>query len=154
VEEIIAFWEQRDGLLVAPGTRRALQTQLQPLANLIAGFHADPRFDEAARMSVLRMMQDSFGEEAYIRSPGMFLSARLAACRTRNDKRKPSRSDLVDGMHAMYFPYVDIATCDRQTFDCLEPHFSKITGPRKPRIIRNGRLKDVLGAVQELPADA
>lgn len=85
------------------------------------------------------------------RAPGFWLAMRLAADRAKNVQRSPSRSDSVDLDHCTHFPYVDIATCDKQTFFALQPYFGKFCGSRQPAIFRNGKLQDVLAHIQSLP---
>jgi hypothetical protein len=151
VEEVIAHWEAKDGVALLPRVKVALRAQLQPFGDLMNVVGKDPRLDDDARMKILMMMRDSFGDDSYIHAPGMFLAARVATCRMRNQTRVPTLTDSVDAMHATYFPYVDIATCDRQTYACLAPHLSKITRPRSPMVFRNGRLEAVLRAVCAFP---
>jgi hypothetical protein len=148
---VLAFWEEKQDIALPEATRIALLARLQPFANLMkdASEVLEPGDDQ--RVKVLATMRDSYDEAAYLRSPGMFLAAQVGACRTRNATRIPSFSDPVDAMHATYFPYVDIATCDRQTYACIAPHLPKILGPRKPVVIPNGHLDDVLEAIRRLP---
>jgi hypothetical protein len=102
----------------------------------------------------VRSLRDSFDENSFVHSPGMFLARKLVACLGANVMRRPRRSDSVDGMHASYFPYVDVATCDRQTLAWLSSHIGKARGPRTPRLFRNGYLHDVAMALAQLPRPA
>lgn len=150
VDEVIEYWATRSDLRLSSAVRASLVAHLQPIAQLMSKFVADERFDDVARLSILTRMRDGFGAAPLSHAPGLFLAARLATCRTQNRTRTPSRSDSLDGLHAMHFPYVDLATCDRQTYHCLAPHLPRIPGPRRPILFRNGQLPNVLNAVNAL----
>lgn len=150
VAEILAYWEAKSEIRISDATRVSMRTRLQPVSDLITSL-GDARLNDQERMQLLTFMAHSFASEGYASAPGLFLSGRLANCRTRNRNRIPSRSDALDGMHVMHFPYVEVATCDRQTYGCICPHLDKILTPRRPLIIRNGHLREVLRAVQNFP---
>ena len=84
-------------------------------------------------------------------APGTWLSKALAGNRLRNIDRAPTRSDSIDLEHCAYFPYVDIATCDRQAYAAIENRLSEAKGPRTPTVFRNGQLEAVLAHVRTMP---
>ena len=84
-------------------------------------------------------------------APGAWLVKQLVANRTRNIDRDPERSDVVDLEHSMHFPYVDIATCDRQAFAALQPILGQARGSRSPHLFRNGEVQKVLAYMRTLP---
>jgi hypothetical protein len=84
-------------------------------------------------------------------APGTWLARQLAANRIRNVMRAADRSDSIDLEHCAHFPYVDIATCDRQAYAAIEPHVEHARGPRPVRVFRNGRLEDVVQYIQSMP---
>lgn len=86
--------------------------------------------------------------------PGQHLSARIARTRRRDWRRRPRRSDWTDIDHALHFPYVDVATCDANVGDVVVPMLRKMKCPRKPAIVRNGRLEKVVLAVYALGSAA
>jgi hypothetical protein len=51
----------------------------------------------------------------------------------------------------MYFPYVDVATCDRETLPEVRKAIARIPCPRRAQLLRNGHLELVAGAVDALP---
>ena len=84
------------------------------------------------------------------RAPGTNLAMRFFEERRKDSRRRPTRSDLIDGMHSFYFPYVDLATCDRYSHSILSRLISNTKGPRAPRLIRTGRLDEVVAALRDL----
>jgi len=147
VNELIEYWATRNNLRLSSSVWASLASHLQPIAQLMSQFVDDERFDDVARLSILTRMRDGFGPAPLSHAPGLFLAARLATCRTRSRTRTPVRSDSLDGLHAMHFPYVDFATCDRQTYHCLTPYLPRIAGPRRPILFRNGQLQNLLNAI-------
>jgi hypothetical protein len=85
------------------------------------------------------------------RAPGLWLAGRLSEGRIRNRARAPLRSDMIDLAHAAHYPYVDVATCDRQAHAELARFIGDAAGSRVPNLLRNGQLPAVLEHVQSLP---
>lgn len=84
-------------------------------------------------------------------APGTWLAGQLAANRFRNVTRKPARQDPVDLGHVSHFPYMDIATCDRQVFDAIAPHITSARGARTVALFRNADLPALVEYVDSLP---
>ncbi len=112
---------------------------------------AQCRQDDASRARLHELAGTTPSVDAQARSPGISLARNLGAERERDPRRQTNRSDSVDAMHAVYFPYVDVATCDRQAFSCVEKRLSGLAGTRKVRLIRNGHLDHVVAAIESLP---
>jgi hypothetical protein len=153
VGEIVSYWQAKSEIQISDAIRDSMRAHLQPVSDLVASL-GDAMSSEEARTHILTSMSHSFASEGHVSAPGLFLSGQLASCRSRNRTRIPTVSDALDGMHVTHFPYVDVATCDRQTYGCIIPHLEKIVRPRRPRIIRNGDLREVLRAVEGLPFPA
>ncbi len=65
--------------------------------------------------------------------------------------REPEDTDSVDLAHVMHFPYVDIATCDRQSYAAISAHVAQARGPRAVTLYRNNQLQAILEHIEELP---
>lgn len=152
LDSILISCEASSGVRLTDDRRTVVRALLVPAFNLMA--EASVRYGPTReqRRHILSQMGVSFDDESYRHSPGMFLAARVARCRIQNVTRVPQPSDSLDGQHASFFPYVDIATCDRQTYACVCTHLAKVSTPRRVQLVRNGRLAEVLAAVQQLPA--
>lgn len=147
VPAILAMWEGDAQDALPDRERQSIIGMLSPWAQVLADYERDYSPSAEDRVKLLLMLIDSFDDHSHIHSPGMFLARRLGSCWHRNVARKPRRSDSVDGMHASFFPYVDIATCDASAFSCLSPWLDKVCGIRRPIVVRNG---DVAALVQAL----
>jgi hypothetical protein len=144
VSDIIAWFEPEFRGQISDAELATIIATLTPWAALVR----DHVRSDADHERLFRDFRDNFGDASRLHSPGMFLARRLAACWSRDLARKPRRSDSVDGMHASYFPYVDVATCDRSAFTCLAPHIESVRGSRTPRIFRNNDLASVIDALR------
>jgi hypothetical protein len=144
IEDILNFWIQRDSLDLSAGALQRVRTRLRTFSAAWAELRE--QIDEDGRGALLQGMAAS---QDPARSPGTHLATCLAAARTRDGRRKPLRSDVVDSMHAFYFPYVDVATCDRFTHATLEKTLPTVGGSRLPRLIRTGSLPDVVAALRQ-----
>jgi hypothetical protein len=142
--------EQETGVALEGNDREAVMKQLEPWAALLRNFDAEYHLTDEMRGRMLSDLRDNFEKTSRLHSPGMFLARRLANCLNANVARRPLRSDSVDSMHASYFPYVDVATCDGQVFACLSPHVPTVRGPRNLRLFRNGQLRQVVSTLAEI----
>jgi hypothetical protein len=147
VNEILAMWETESGTKLADEERTSILGTIGPWAAWLRDVERKHTLTEDDRQKLLLGFRDSFDDTSRVRSPGMYLARKLARCLHTNVGRKPLRSDSVDGMHASYFPYVDVATCDSGTFACLSGHIGTIKGSRSPRLYRNNDLKAVVDAI-------
>lgn len=147
VSEILAGWERESGVFLDEGDRATVTRGLEPWAVLLREVEATVKPTETQRVMMLRSMREAPRQN----SPGLYLAQRLVSCLSANVGRTPLRSDCVDGLHAAYFPYVDIATCDRQVYACVCPHLPTIKGARNPQLFRNGHLSEVANALANLP---
>jgi hypothetical protein len=146
IDDTIDFWEEDLSHKLSAETRSQVRAHLVPvliLAAAIVRAKVDPD-------QLLREMTVGWDTNAWERSPGRYLTAQLASCRIRNFGRAPQVGDHLDGLHVSYIPYVDVATCDRQTFGCISSHLDKISVPRKAKLIRNGKLSEVIDAIEAL----
>jgi hypothetical protein len=151
VATILAMWEGREPPSLSEDERNSLLLLLAPWAELLAEFERRHHPSAAMRERMLDYFRNSFDDASHEYSPGMFLGGRLVRCLRRNTGRNPLRSDSVDGMHAQYFPYVDVATCDRQVFACLSKHVRDLRWPRALHLFRNGQLADVIALLATCP---
>jgi hypothetical protein len=87
------------------------------------------------------------------RWPGYALSFAVAKVLDRDPCRGLLRSDLVDTDHALYFPYVDVLTCDRATAAAVRGALPGIRTPRRPRVLRTRKLESVIDVVRGLGRD-
>jgi hypothetical protein len=147
VSEILAMWEEDSDGRLADSDRASIVGTIGPWAALLHEYERRSFLTDENRQRLLRDFRAAFDETSHFRSPGMFLARKLARSLHANVARKPLRSDPVDGMHASYFPYVDIATCDSGVFACLSPLVSSIKGIRNPRLFRNNDLESVVDAI-------
>jgi hypothetical protein len=142
ISEILAMWEESKGRL-ADGERASIVVALTLWAELVR----EHILTDEDREKFARDFLDTFDDTSRIHSPGMFLARRLTGCWQRDTARNPKRGDSVDVMHASYFPYVNIATCDRSAFACLAKYIGLVKGPRSPRVFRNNDLESVVAAL-------
>lgn len=150
VSAIVAMWESGASDRLSNIERQSIIDILTPWANLLADYEREYSPSVEDRENILRGFRDSFDDTSREHSPGMFLARRLTGCWQRNVARKPRRSDSVDGMHASYFPYVDIATCDASAFSCLVPCIDTVRGIRRPIVLKNGDLTALVEAIASL----
>lgn len=150
VPAIVAMWESGNGDVLLDAERQTVIDMLTPWAALLADYDQQYPLSAEDRERLLRTFRDSFDYNSREHSPGMFLAHRLSGCWQRNVTRKPRRSDYVDGMHASYFPYVDVATCDASAFSCLAPYVEMVRGVRYPVIVRNGDFDSLIAAIVSL----
>lgn len=103
---------------------------------------------ELARRMALSMASDGFKV-----APGAWLAGQLQAGLAADLSRKPLRSDVVDCLHAMHLPYVDIASCDAQSHAILTRLIEQASGSRSRvvSLFRNGRLADIVAHIRGLP---
>lgn len=125
----------------------------QPIAKVLheIGPLIDARgFD---RTELARRMVPSMASDGFTVAPGIWLAGQLQAGLCRDVSRNPLRSDTVDCLHAMHIPYVDIASCDAQSYAILSRLVERARGPR-PRaasLFRNSRLAEIVEHVRALP---
>jgi hypothetical protein len=150
-DQVVAAFERELGALLDASVRTDVIAQLVPWAALLTQVAGIMDLTPERRLEILSRMRDTVDLDAYIHSPGLYLAARLATCLSRNITRAVLKSDSVDGMHVMYFPYVDIATCDRQVYSCIVQHLPVANGSRAVRLFQNGRFREVIEAISELP---
>ena len=106
------------------------------------------------RTELARRMVPSMASDGFTVAPGIWLAGQLQAGLCRDVSRNPPRSDTVDCLHAMHFPYVDIASCDAPSYAILSRLVERAPGPR-PRTVslfRNGRLAEIVEYVRALPS--
>jgi hypothetical protein len=108
------------------------------------------------RTDLARRMAFSMSSDGFKVAPGAWLGGKLQAGLARNFSRKPRRSDVVDCFHAMHLPYVDIASCDGQSYTILSRLVEQARGPRQQTVslFRNGRLEDIVRHIRALPTGA
>lgn len=150
VPGILAMWEAEAEESLSDAERSSIISMLTPWAGLLSDYEREYSPSAEDRDKLLQNFRDSFDDASREHSPGMFLARRLSGCWHRNVHRKPRRSDSVDGMHASYFPYVDVATCDASAFSCLAPHIGAVSGIRRPILLKNGDLTALVEAVASL----
>jgi hypothetical protein len=150
-DHVVSAFERETGAALDGKVRAEVIAQLVPWANLLrdVGSVMDPAPEN--RTNLLLRIRETVDDKIHACSPGLYLAARLAHSQASNIARTVKRSDSVDGMHARYFPYVDIATCDRHVYACIVQHLPKARGTRRVRLFRNGCLRDVVSAVNQLP---
>lgn len=103
-------------------------------------------FDHGSEEILKQMIIAHDGE----RAPGLHLAMQFSMARRRDPGRTSQRSDTVDSMHAIHFPYVDVATCDRFSYSILKNLVKTTVGPRSPSLIRTGHLSEVVSELQKL----
>jgi hypothetical protein len=130
-----------------------LYSQL-PVAELLNA--VQPLIDRLGfdRLELVRRMACSMASDGYTVAPGSWLGAKLQGGLIRNTTRTPLRSDAVDALHAMHYPYVDIASCDAQAHAILSRLVGQARGPRPATVVlqRNGRLADIVDHIRQLPS--
>jgi hypothetical protein len=133
---------------VSDADRALIKETVRPMLDMLR--HLAPLMAEGAidRIEVTRQIGVGPGD-----SPGRWLAQKLVSNRLRNVGRNPQRSDVVDLFHATYYPYMDVATCDRQAHDALLPFLDEVRGSRASRgqLVRNGQLATVVECLEQLP---
>lgn len=148
---ILSFWEHEEGQELRDWERSLILAHLEPLGELLREVGEQFGFDEAQREHLLNAFKATFDSSKQGGTPGQYLAGRLSGAQVRNLTRKPKLSDTVDKLHAMHFPYVDVATCDRSTFADAAKYLTTVSGPRSVRLFRNSQLRDVLDALRTIP---
>jgi hypothetical protein len=140
-------WVAAEERLTLTAAERAdLAEQLQPVVEMVR--RIGPMMQEHNTDRVAAMRRVGLGPE---RAPGYWLAGKLSTNRMRNVTRDPIASDSIDLLHASYFPYMDIAECDRQAHDALQSNLGEARGPRTCHLFRNGQLRAILEHVRTLP---
>ena len=148
VSEILGMWETESGRRLDADERTAIVKILAPWATLLQEHEKQYSLSDQDRENLLLHLLDGADDTSHVHSPGMFLARRLARCHQMNLGRNPIPSDSVDRMHASFFPYVDVATCDAGAFACLEPHLKVVKGIRTPRVFKNSDLASTTEAIR------
>src|SRR5262249_32611629 len=139
---IVDWCANEEHLEMTHAERAHLVELLQPVVAMAR--ELGPMMDKHGTNRVAAMRRVGLGPD---RAPGLWLSSRLGESRMRNVSRSPTASDSIDLFHAAFYPYVDIATCDRQAFDTLSRHIADAKGTRPTRLVRNGQLAKILELV-------
>jgi hypothetical protein len=135
------------GVKVGDREREAILAELAPLVTFLELVQELPNLPDDWR--TLALLRVKLSHEDY--APGARLSSQLHRGFVQNIRRRPLRSDVVDLIHVAYFPYVDVATCDRAAFPLVSRRLSGLKCPRSVKLFRNGQLLEVLRAVEGLP---
>lgn len=146
VGTIVDMHASKSGLELTSGDRSQLIEIVAPVVAMLR--HIGPLADQQGIDRTEAVRRASLGPD---RAPGFWLAGKLVANRMLNVTREPMRSDSIDVFHTAHFPYVDIATCDRQTFDAINRFVAQAQGSRAVSLRRNGRLREVLADVLQLP---
>lgn len=146
VAAIVDMHAAREEVELNADERAALIASVQPVVEMVR--HIGPVMDQQSVDRTEALRRVGLGPD---RAPGFWLAGKLVANRMRNVTRDPSRSDSIDVFHTAYFPYVDIATCDRQTYDAISGFVGQARGSRTASLFRNGQLPAILAQVQKLP---
>ncbi|MCB9586382.1 MAG: hypothetical protein H6718_13345 [Polyangiaceae bacterium] len=146
---IVAASADASGTALTPDEEQRLSAALAPVAEFVASVRPlledpDLRRRLANKIPVNSPLLGIF-------SPGTHLAFQLSLHRAADPKRRTTQSDIVDALHVMHFPYVDVATCDRNVLAGIQRALGDITGPRIPKVFRNGQLTQVVRAIHELP---
>ncbi|HEY4179445.1 MAG TPA: hypothetical protein VGM90_21525 [Kofleriaceae bacterium] len=138
---------------------KAIRQELKPaerdeLIALVLPVEASVKALEPVLSSLSKL--ERLGIWKYIRAtatdaPGTWLAKVLAGERARNLDGKPLESDSVDLEHCGHFPYVDIATCDRQAYASIAPRLRDVKGSRTPQLFKNGQIEELLAHLKTLP---
>lgn len=152
---VLHHLERNGGTPTAAEVENLVQAQ-QPFANVLD--EVGPSIDAHGidRTALLRRIACSVASDGFRVAPGAWLGAKLYNGLSADLRRTPLRSDLVDCMHATYFPYIDIATCDAQSHVILSRFINQAHGsrPRSATLFRNGRLSNVIAHIKTLPTGA
>lgn len=143
---IVDWCAEEERITLSAAERALLVEMLQPVVAMVR--EIGPMMDKHGTDRVAAMRRVGLGPD---RAPGFWLSGKLGENRIRNVSRAPTPSDSIDVFHASFYPYVDIATCDRQAFDALQRHVGEARGPRPTKLFRNGQLAAILDFVRTLP---
>jgi hypothetical protein len=144
IDEFLEECEQETGEQLESKEREAITNHLQPWADLLRDFKAKFKLTEEQRTDFAYDVAATIDGAIQHDAPGTGLARCLARGLAQNPTRKPLRSDTVDSAHASYFPYVDIATCDREVFACISRQITEVHGPRPTKLFRNGQLHRVV----------
>jgi uncharacterized protein (DUF2384 family) len=147
IDGIVSFWAPKTAPTLTAGRIAAVRRRLEMFR--AAFIEVEPLMDEQADARD-HAMANMLAATDPARSPGLHLMTKLSAARTHDGHRAPKASDAVDGMHAVYFPYVDIATCDKFTHTHLERAMPTVAKARPVQLLRTKRLEQVLEAIGAL----
>ncbi|MFN0246142.1 MAG: hypothetical protein ACKV2T_04490 [Kofleriaceae bacterium] len=138
---------------------KAIDLELKPaerdeLIQLVSPVEASIKELEPVLSSLSK--PERLGIWKYIRAtaadaPGIWLARGLSGDRARNVDGKSLESDSVDLEHCGHFPYVDIATCDKQAYASIATRLSDVKGSRTPLLFKNGQVAELLAHLQTLP---
>jgi hypothetical protein len=148
VDQIVGFWQAK-GHAVSDDERLAVVARLRVVREAVLTLRALAEDHGVDMTDALRCWGASEAEPAA--RPGTYLALRVSAARFRNVTRKPRASDWLDLDHAKHFPYVDVATCDGNTLSALRPVLATLSCPRRPVVLQNKRLSEVVDAVRTAP---
>ncbi|MBS2026454.1 MAG: hypothetical protein JST54_01000 [Deltaproteobacteria bacterium] len=83
--------------------------------------------------------------------PGRTLAMKVLEWNQRNHGRGRLDTDWLDAQHAAYFPYVDIATCDANTFACVVRAAGAVEMPRRCSIAKGTDLRFIVETLKGFP---
>jgi hypothetical protein len=141
---------QRDGVDVEDWERELTLTYAEPFARLLTRVQTLPGLPDDWKLTGLLNIRAGANTRFDTPAPGQFLATQLNRTFSQNVGRKPQRSDVVDTVHMMHLPYVDVATCDRASFAAVREQLKNVNCRRPVQLFQNGRLNDVLEAVERL----
>jgi len=148
--DVISYWQARMEFQLDSDELNSVRECLRSAA---AAIRAYAQVLAAAPQSVRpQILQRMAVPPPPDRSPGTYLITGIAAEKRKNPARTPRRSDIIDTLHACYFPYVDIATCDRFMHATILPMLAQVAKSRSIQLIRTGKMSEVVAAIQGLPA--
>lgn len=150
IQDLVEEGADALGIKLTAADRDTVGMWLVPVLGLLA--HLAPELAALSPDERGRIAKSIFPEQE--RSPGRWLGGRVSGCRWRNIQREPLPSDAIDVSHVQHFPYVDVATCDRETFGSLQRHVADISGPRRPTVFRNSELRQLVDHIISLPFDS
>lgn len=149
---VLHHMEQDGGSPTANETVNLIMAQ-QPLTEVLR--EVSPLIDVHGfdRTELVRRMALSIASDGFKTAPGAWLAGNLQAGLAADISRTPLRSDSVDCLHAMHLPYVDIASCDAQSYAILSRHIRQAQGARNGTVslFRNGRIVDIVAHIKSLP---
>jgi hypothetical protein len=150
VSELVSEIEQDTGKALTGVDREAIAKHLQPCADLLRNLNLKQKLTEEQRMKFAYDVAATIDGASQQDAPGTSLARCLARGLAKNPTRNPLRSDTIDRAHASYFPYVDVATCDKEAFACISRQIAEVHGLRPTKLFRNGRLQDVAAAIAQI----
>lgn len=146
---VVSYWAQKAGIEVTPREREGIVFRLRALR---AALPALKQLADENSMGVTDALQ-RWGQWTDRKAwPGHWLALQVAAARSRNVQRSPQLSDALDLDHVRHFPYMDVATCDGNTLNCIGLAAATKVGPRPAVIIKCGSMNGVLEAVRAQPS--